>query len=273
MSVIIPAYQSAMYIGAAVESVLTQTFEHFELFVINDGSPDTEELERVLDPYPDRILYFKQENRGPAGARNVAILKARGQYVAFLDSDDMWMPESRQQMMALKEDPSLDLIYADALVFHGSSQLGQTFMEGNPSQGPVTFESLICEKCVVITSCVLARRQALIDAGLFDESFLRSEDYDLWLRLAHRGGRLGAPAESTRPTPNSRCKPQCRYDELAGESNHGLREDCESVPSPAEASVDRVTDRTRAGNYGPGGGEAPMRRRAVLRGVGVIREG
>src|SRR6201998_3148699 len=89
--VVIPAYNSARYIGETLDSVFGQTYRDFEVLVINDGSPDTEALEAGLRPYFERIVYLKQDNRGPAAARNLGIQQARGEYIAFLDSDDCWL--------------------------------------------------------------------------------------------------------------------------------------------------------------------------------------
>ncbi len=191
VSVIIPAYNAAMYIDEALQSVFAQTFSDYEVIVINDGSPDTDELERVIEPYRARIVYIKQENRGPSGARNAAILLAKGEYVALLDSDDTWLPDYlAEQIKALHETPSLDLIYSDAFLVGDSSLAGQSFMQSVPMSSAVTFEKLLRWECSIITTCVVARKQALIDAGLFDENFYRAEDYDLWLRLAHSGRQI-----------------------------------------------------------------------------------
>jgi glycosyltransferase involved in cell wall biosynthesis len=191
VSVIMPAYLTAPYIGAALDSVLGQTYRDFEVVVVNDGSPDTSELERALEPYLERIVYVRQENRGPAAARNVGIERARGRYVAFLDSDDIWLPHYlEEQMRVLEKDGALDLIYADALFFGDSLLAGKTYMELYPSNGEVTLESLLRFDVAVITSCVVARRETLLSAGLFDERFFYSEDFDLWARLAHAGARF-----------------------------------------------------------------------------------
>src|ERR1017187_357681 len=93
VSVVIPAYNTAPFITEALESVFAQTFRSFEVIVINDGSPDVVELEQAITPYREQILYLQQENRGLAGARNTGIHHARGKYVAFLDSDDCWLPD------------------------------------------------------------------------------------------------------------------------------------------------------------------------------------
>ncbi len=196
VSVIIPAYNTASYIGEALESVFHQDFTDYETIVVNDGSPDTQELERSLEPFMERIIYLKQENRGPGGARNTGILKARGEYVAFLDGDDLWLPTYlSRQIELLSKDPSPDMVYADALLTGDSPLAGRTFMQICPSRGAATFESLLSWDCTVITSCVVARREALIDAGLFDARFYYCEDFDLWLRLAHSGGRIAYQPE------------------------------------------------------------------------------
>jgi glycosyltransferase involved in cell wall biosynthesis len=191
LSVIIPAYNAAGYISEALDSVFAQTYKDYEVILVNDGSPDTQELERVLAPYAARIVYLKQENGGPANARNAAIRMAAGEYLAFLDSDDMWMPEYlAAQVRTLEDDASLALVCADAHLFGDPVHSGQTFMGRWPPHEPVTFEKLVNMSCAILTMCVVARKEPLMDAGLFDERFLRSEDYDLWLRLAHKGARF-----------------------------------------------------------------------------------
>ncbi len=188
-SIVIPAYNAARHIFDALTSVLAQSNKNYEIIVVNDGSPDTPELERELQPYLNDIVYIKRSNGGPAAARNSGILAAKGEYVAFLDSDDMWMPNHLAEMMqVLQRDPTLDLVYGDTVNFGDLAREGATTMGANPSEGRATFESLVLCKCTVVSSTVVARRQALLDAGLFDESFIQGEDFDLWARLAYRGG-------------------------------------------------------------------------------------
>jgi glycosyltransferase involved in cell wall biosynthesis len=171
--------------------VFAQTFRDHEVIVVNDGSPDTEELKGVIAPHRHRIVYIEQDNRGIAGARNTGIRAARGEYVAFLDSDDSYLPAFlEEQLSLLRQAPPADLVYANAAVFGERIAGTPTCMDRCPSEGPVTLESLLAEHCTVVTSTVVARRRALIDAGLFDESFREAEDYDLWLRLAHRGASI-----------------------------------------------------------------------------------
>lgn len=191
ISVIIPSYKTAHLIQACLDSVFAQTYTDFETIVVNDGSPDTLELEAALAPYLNRIVYLKQENKRAAGARNHAIRKAQGEYLAFLDSDDAWVPNHlASQMKMFAEDPSLGLVYSNALLV-GDPEHEQKFMERCPSIGQADFEALISERCQIPISTVVARRQHLIDAGLFDETLPRCDDYDMWVRAAFHGTRIG----------------------------------------------------------------------------------
>ena len=191
VSVIMPSYNTATLIAEALDSVFAQSYRDFEVIVINDGSPDTPELERVLDPYRERIVYLKQENRRACGARNNGISHARGEYLAFLDSDDSWTPGYLQsQIERLEADASPDMVYCDCLIYGDAPQAGKTFMQGCPSVGPVTFESVLAEQSQIPISGTVVRRQAVINAGGFDERLAMCDDYEMWLRLAFKGARI-----------------------------------------------------------------------------------
>jgi glycosyltransferase involved in cell wall biosynthesis len=191
VSVIIPVYRGSQYIAQALMSVFAQRFTAYEIIVVNDGSPETEQVERELLPYGHRITYIKQENGGPSVARNAGILQAKGEYVAFLDCDDAWHPNYlTEQLALLRADPKLDLVYCDALLIGASPNAGKTVMEINPSRGAVTLESLLKLDCSVITSCTVVRRKCLLDVGLFDKDRRCCEDYDMWVRIADHGGRM-----------------------------------------------------------------------------------
>ena len=160
VSVIIPVYRGSQYIAQALASVFAQKFTAYEIIVVNDGSPETERVDRELQPYAQQITYIKQANGGPSSARNAGILQAKGEYVAFLDCDDAWHPSYlTEQLALLRADPELDLIYCDALLIGASPNAGKTVMEINPSHGAVTLESLLKLDCSVITSCTVVRRQ------------------------------------------------------------------------------------------------------------------
>jgi hypothetical protein len=191
VSVIIPAYNAAGHIKDALDSVLSQTFSNYEIIVINDGSPDSPQLVEALRPYQDRIRYVEQHNQGPSGARNTGIRAARGEYVAFLDSDDCWWPAYlAKQIQLIDGPPARDLVYCNAQRVGPLAGHWPTCMDASPSHGPVNFDSLVREQCTVLTSFTVARRQAVLDAGLFDPDFRRSEDFHLWLRMAHRGASM-----------------------------------------------------------------------------------
>lgn len=194
VSVIIPAHNTAQYIAETLDSVLAQSFRSFEVLVVNDGSPDSEELQRVLEPYRQRIAYLVQDNRGPGAARNLGIQHARGEFLAFLDSDDVWRPAYlAEQLRAFENDPDLDLIYCDFEFFGDTASAGKTFVQLYPPKSEaVNLQTLVTGDCPTIyPSCALVKRQVIVDAGAFDETFWSyGEDFDLWLRVAYRGGKL-----------------------------------------------------------------------------------
>lgn len=191
VSVIVPAYNASLYITDTLSSVFAQTCTDFEVILVNDGSPDTEQLEWAIQSFRDRIVYLTQDNRGPSAARNLGILHSSGQYLAFLDSDDIWLPEYLStQLRMFEETPSLDMVYSNAVIFGDTPFSGKTYMEICPSDGPVTFESLITEQCQVILSCTMVRRHIFTECGLFDDGLRGTEDLHMWLRAAHNGANI-----------------------------------------------------------------------------------
>jgi glycosyltransferase involved in cell wall biosynthesis len=187
VSVVIPAYNSAPYIASTLESVFAQTLTNYEVLVVNDGSPDTPALESGLQAQQSRIRYIKQENRGPSGARNAGIRAASGKYVAFLDSDDSWLPQHlAKQVAQLQADSSLQMVYANGLYLRGDVPVGILF-DTLPQSLPIDLDCLLDERSTVLTSSVVVLRQALVNVGMFDEQLRRCEDYDLWLRLVQSG--------------------------------------------------------------------------------------
>jgi glycosyltransferase involved in cell wall biosynthesis len=190
VSVIIPSYNTAGLIANCLDSVFAQSFTDFEVIVVNDGSPDSEQLEQVLQPYRERIVYIRQANKGCAGARNAAIAKARGEFLAFLDSDDSWLPDHlASQMKLFQADPALGLVYSDAMLVRGAEH-PKSFMQKCPSEGLANFEALVVERCQIPISTVVARKTAIDKAGTFDESLGRCDDYDMWLRAAFHGAKI-----------------------------------------------------------------------------------
>jgi len=195
VSVIIPAYNAAEFMGETLDSVFAQTFKQFEVIVVNDGSSDTPQLEQVLQLYPSNLRYIKQENQGAAVARNTGIRAATAEFVAFLDADDTWLPAFLESQMELLEREDVDLVFADALLTGNATSPGLTYMQVEPSHGEVTPESLLAVEVSVLTSTVLARKAPIVDVGLFDASLRRGQDFDLWFRLSRAGARFAYQRE------------------------------------------------------------------------------
>jgi len=192
VSVIIPAHQAAGDIGDALDSVFSQNFSHFEVILVNDGSPDTPDLEAAIAPYQSRIRYIVQSNRGAGAARNTGLRAARGKYVAFLDADDVWSRDClHRQVWFLDAHVDCAMVYADALIDGESPLAGRTFMETAPSAGEANLLGLIEQRCNIPLSTVVARRSVLTAEGFFDESLRRGQDFDLWLRIAASGHHIG----------------------------------------------------------------------------------
>lgn len=191
VSVIVPAYRAASYIEEALDSILIQSQPVDEIIVVNDGSPDTDALERVLERYRDRITYLKQANGGASSARNAGILAAHGEWLAFLDADDIWMPKYLEVQLAyLRENPGMDMVFPNCQFFGGSPFDGQLTMDLTRFDGEITFLRALSGECV-IAYCALVRREIVIRAGLFDTTLRGAEDFNLWLRILKLGGRIG----------------------------------------------------------------------------------
>lgn len=191
VSVIIPAYNTARYIGETLESIFAQTFRDYEVIVVNDGSPDTAQLESVLLEYQSRVHYFKQENRGVAGARNTGIRNARGEFLAFLDSDDIWLPDFlTEQLKFFADNPLFDMVCTDCVYFGSSDLAGRTWQILDPIGNPATFEKILPTHGGAFASFALLRRETVLKVGFFEEELRLLEDYEYWLRLLYRGGRL-----------------------------------------------------------------------------------
>ena len=193
VSVILPAYQAARYISEALESIFGQTFQDFEVIVINDGSPDTPQLETVLQPYAGRIRYLKQSNHGVSAARNFAIQQSCGELLAFLDSDDIWLPKYLEaQVQFLDHNPRAAAAIADVIRFGelmGSPNLRRMLSPGvNPL---LNFEQMLRRQGSQLPSATVVRRAKAIEVGLFDEQLRVGEDLDFCIRLCFSHGAIG----------------------------------------------------------------------------------
>jgi glycosyltransferase involved in cell wall biosynthesis len=194
VSIIIPAYNVALFIGETLQSVLNQEYQNFEVIVVNDGSTDDTEqiIQAFLPRFQGRLHYLKQQNAGPAAARNKAIRQAQGQFIALLDADDQWLPEYLSEMIAaLKSNASLGIISPNAEYFGATRLAGKTFQDVYPPIEPVTWEKLLARKSKIFISSVF-RREILNEVGMLDESpeTIGCEDFDLWLRMGRQGHRF-----------------------------------------------------------------------------------
>jgi glycosyltransferase involved in cell wall biosynthesis len=192
-SIVIAAHNAAATLPATIRSVVQQTRQDFEVVVVDDGSVDgTEEALRrtTVDP---RVTYHRQEQTGPAGARNAGIAAAQGAFVCLLDSDDLWLPTYLQAMAdAFDAEPGAALAYTDAWRFDDLTRriFRQPIMQTQkpPARPPREPEELLVEllrRNFVYTSATV-RREVVTEVGGFT-TFTRSEDYELWLRIAARG--------------------------------------------------------------------------------------
>ncbi|MBI3999274.1 MAG: glycosyltransferase [Candidatus Omnitrophica bacterium] len=183
VSVIIPTYNREHLLVDAVESVLSQTFKDYELIVVDDGSTDgTEEI--IKRKYDGKIRYFKQENQGISGARNRGIREAKGEYIAFLDSDDLWLPEKLEKQVAfLDSHPEVGLICTKLWRYAIGKESEKRLC---PEYFSAEFKDLLVSNNYVPTTTVMVRKECLDQIGLFDTNLSVAEDFDLWLRFMKR---------------------------------------------------------------------------------------
>ena len=184
VSVIIPTHNRAVFLKAAIASVLAQTFEDYELLVVDDGSKDAtgEVVKSIQD---QRLRYFHHaEAKGGSAARNTGIRNSRGEYLAFLDDDDEWYPQKLHLQVELmdRSPAKVGVIYAGYDRF--DSATGQLGKKRLPRQRGNLWEALLARNPLTGTSSVLIRRECFEVAGPFDETLTAFQDFDLWLRIA-----------------------------------------------------------------------------------------
>lgn len=192
VSIVVPAYNTASYIAESLNSGFAQTFRDFEVIVVNDGSPDTPQLEDVLRPYMSRIQYVKQENRGLAGARNTAIRHSRGELLAFLDSDDIWLPGYLEaQVKFLDQNPRVVASIADVLRF-GELAGGESVrkMRNNSTSNILNFEQMLRREAGQLPSATVVR-SSRAKLCMFDEQLYGVEDIDFLYRVIFPDGLVG----------------------------------------------------------------------------------
>jgi glycosyltransferase involved in cell wall biosynthesis len=182
VSVVTPARDIASWIGAAVRSVLDQTFVDFEYIIIDDGSVDST-AEIASSFADDRLTVLRTEGRGLSAARNAAIAASTGRYVAFLDGDDLWMPKKLERHVAVLEaHPEIDLTFSWSRIIDESGA-GIGYRQ-RATPGAAGFTEVMTSDVIGNGSAVVVRRSALEMAGPFDETLRAATDFDEWLRIA-----------------------------------------------------------------------------------------
>lgn len=195
VSVIIPTYNYASFLGEAVQSVLDQTYTDFEIVIIDDGSTDN--TRDVVGNFQDsRIRYIYQENRGLSAAENAGIKASRGRYIALLGADDIWLPQNLEPKVKLLDTrPEIALVCSDAYYFDSDTGyiLGKLWREKpfydwcDPQRAvKYPLKELLYRGCFIQPMTALVRREAFDEVGLFDESLKTFDDWDMFARIVRR---------------------------------------------------------------------------------------
>ena len=180
VSIVLPTYNRCRLVCRAIDSVLNQSYVAYELIVVDDGSTDA--TGDRLASYGDRVTVIKQANRGVSAARNTGIQAASGEFIALLDSDDVWLPQKLERQIAFfRANPNTMICQTEEIWIRKGVRV-------NPGKRHKKHSGMIFEKtlplCLVSPSAVMMRKSLFDEVGLFDESLPACEDYDLWLRIS-----------------------------------------------------------------------------------------
>jgi len=181
--VIIPVYNAEKFIKETIESVLEQTYQDFEIIIIDDGS--TDKSAEVIKSFDDkRIIYTYQKNQGVSATRNIGILKSNGEYIALLDHDDLWLPEKlERQIPILESNSNVGLVYSDCYIIAlNGNILGRNFKDHRPHRGKV-LPDLFLDNFIPCLTAVI-RKNILNHTKFFNPELSIAEEYDLFLRIA-----------------------------------------------------------------------------------------
>ncbi|MBS0394291.1 MAG: glycosyltransferase family 2 protein [Proteobacteria bacterium] len=205
VSVVIPAFNSGRYIGEALDSIRRQSVPPAEVIVVDDGSAD--DTLNVADRFAGALglRILRQPNGGPAAARNAGVRASTQRYCAFLDADDLMLPTRlEEQASMLEADARMALVHTDLMTFDERGVVHKSRRVFSDPCGGEVLERLVLDNFIT-TSTVMARRDALLSAGLFREGRHISEDFELWLRIAERWplGYIEHPLVMYRYTPGS----------------------------------------------------------------------
>jgi len=185
VSIIIPTYKRARIVSETIQAVLNQTYSDWEAIVVSDGPSD--DTRKVVEAFADsRIKYYEIAHNGrPAVPRNFGISKTQGQYLAFCDDDDTWLPEKLAlQLAKFDEDRDIGLVYTKCLFKRGKKERTVPYN----CRGGFIFNELFLSFGFIASSTVLVKKEVINEVGIFDEDvrLKATEDFDLWLRIAHK---------------------------------------------------------------------------------------
>ncbi|MFA4955758.1 MAG: glycosyltransferase [Candidatus Methanoperedens sp.] len=217
VSVIMNCYNSSTYLREAIDSVYAQTYRDWEIIFWDNASTDNSAA--IAKSFDEKLRYFHAEKTVPLGhARNLAIEKARGEYIAFLDCDDMWLPEKlEKQIEFLESHDDIAMVYSDILNIDGNGKSIENYLKNKKFYRGNIFENLLIYNFIAILTVVI-RKKILDKVGMFDNNYMIDEDYELFLRISesHKIDFLDTPLAKYRIHGNNWCK---KTDILVKEQN------------------------------------------------------
>ena len=181
IDVILPTFNRAYCLKRTIDSVLSQTYQELNLYVIDDGS--TDETKNLISQYQNesRVHYFFQDNKGVSAARNCGIQQGQAEWVAFVDSDDEWLPHKLEtQVDFIKKNPNIRFIHSNEIWMRNGVRVNPK-KKFDKSYHDLFRRSL--EMCLISPSTVVMKKELCLQHGLFNEDFIVCEDYDLWLKI------------------------------------------------------------------------------------------
>jgi len=180
LSVVIPAYNAEKFIRSTVESALAQTYPVTEIIVVDDGSED-ETLE-ILQSFGDKITILGQDHEGVSAARNLGITRAQGEYIAFLDADDLWLPQKIELQMEALADGVCQWVYCDPAWIDGSN--GKKITRRYPKRHEGFVLEKLFQDCFIASATPVIHKSVFDEVGLFNEQTRFGEDREMWMRIA-----------------------------------------------------------------------------------------
>lgn len=193
ISVILPTYNYGKYLSTSLDSILNQTHQDIELIIVDDGSTDdTQQVaSNYQDRFPNKVYYFYQTNQGPAAARNYGINQASGKFIAFLDSDDVWVSNKLEKQLALfKQNPDMGIVFCDLTKKYKEKISKEKCFLKEKGYYPYIYGNDIFTNLIshmfIFTSTVMIKKEVIQTIGMFNEQYHVGEDWDLWLRILNK---------------------------------------------------------------------------------------